>query len=217
MWYKDKENESEWWRRWWVLCGPTLNAYHDQDEQTLPEISIEMSSVLDCIETTTDTRYSFQIVWSGPTLILSAVTSGIRNNWLQALKKAIPAAVDSPSTPVTPRSNLFSSDEEYRTASEGGRRDSGDWSELPPSPPLSRTMLAKVKERTRLRQRLPRSQSRQSTVDSVSTDELDACREPDSVDLKNTINKQMVEIEGLKKQLATAHGDVETLETELGK
>lgn len=43
-----------------------------------------------------------------------------------------------PSTPVTPRSVLFSSDEEYRTASEGGRRESGEWSEMPISPPLTR-------------------------------------------------------------------------------
>ncbi|XP_012265785.2 protein outspread isoform X2 [Athalia rosae] len=43
-----------------------------------------------------------------------------------------------PSTPVTPRSVLFSSDEEYRTASEGGRRESGDWTEMPISPPLTR-------------------------------------------------------------------------------
>lgn len=42
------------------------------------------------------------------------------------------------STPHTPRSVLFSSDEEYRTASEGGRRESGDWSEMPVSPPLVR-------------------------------------------------------------------------------
>ncbi|XP_043506324.1 girdin-like isoform X3 [Frieseomelitta varia] len=44
----------------------------------------------------------------------------------------------APSTSVTPRSVLFSSDEEYRTASEGGRRESGDWSEVPVSPPLVR-------------------------------------------------------------------------------
>ncbi|EZA59782.1 Protein outspread [Ooceraea biroi] len=43
-----------------------------------------------------------------------------------------------PSASITPRSVLFSSDEEYRTASEGGRRESGDWSEMPVSPPLVR-------------------------------------------------------------------------------
>ncbi|XP_011297209.1 protein outspread isoform X2 [Fopius arisanus] len=82
------------------------------------------------------------------------------------------------SVTLTPRSVLFSSDEEYRTASEGGRRESGDWSEipvtpplrnrdwplkvnnwsdvstlewseLPPSPPLTRTALSRVKARSR--------------------------------------------------------------------
>lgn len=47
-------------------------------------------------------------------------------------------SIAAPSTPLTPRSVLFSSDEEYRTASEGGRRESGDWSEMPVSPPLTR-------------------------------------------------------------------------------
>lgn len=55
-----------------------------------------------------------------------------------------------PTTPLTPRSILFSSDDEYRTASEGGRRESGDWGDaLPPSPPLNRTPISKVKERAR--------------------------------------------------------------------
>jgi flagellar biosynthesis chaperone FliJ len=42
------------------------------------------------------------------------------------------------SASVTSRSILFSSDEEYRTASEGGRRESGEWSEILISPPLLR-------------------------------------------------------------------------------
>lgn len=198
-----------------MLCGPTLNAYTEQDEQSIPELSIELSNLTDCSEVITDTRYGFQIQWSGPTYVLSAVTSGIRSNWLHALKKVAPVIIDSPPTPITLRSSLLSSDEEYRTASEGGRRDSEDWGDLPPSPPLSRTMLAKVKERTRLRTRLPRNQSRQSTLDSVSTDELDSCKEPDDVEIRNTINKQIVEIDGLRKQLSNALSEMSYLETEL--
>lgn len=57
---------------------------------------------------------------------------------------------DVSTVPSTPRSVLFSSDDEYRTASEGGRRESGDWGEtLPPSPPLNRTPISRVKERAR--------------------------------------------------------------------
>lgn len=63
---------------------------------------------------------------------------------MQALKKAAPIPIESPITPNTPKSVLFSSDEEYRTASEGGRRESGDWSELPPSPPLNRYLIYRI-------------------------------------------------------------------------
>lgn len=203
-----------------MLCGPTLSAFRDQEEeQGVPEITVELSSVTSYCEVQTETRYGFQIQWSGPTLLLSAVTQGIRSNWLEALKKAAPnSASTSPVSPATPRSILMSSDEEYRTASEGGRRDSGDWSELPPSPPLARTILTKVKERTRARPKLPRCQSRHSTVDSVSTDELDSCiREPETIDLKNVNNKHANEIEILKKKLLSAETEIKNLESELSR
>ncbi|KAF5287073.1 hypothetical protein FQA39_LY16058 [Lamprigera yunnana] len=214
-WLWLKGEDSEWLKFWWILCGPTLNGYRDQDEQGTAEITVELSSVTSFNETTTDTRYGFQIHRSGSILTLSAVTAGIRSNWLQALKKAIPDTPDSPLTPATPRSLLLSSDEEYRTASEGGRRGSGDWGELPPSPPLTRTALNRVKERARARPRLPRCQSRQSTLDSVSTDELEAAKETAEIELRNTLNKQSAEIDELKKQLCSAVGEVQNLESEL--
>ncbi|KAF5277726.1 hypothetical protein FQR65_LT03706 [Abscondita terminalis] len=216
-WLWLKTEDGDWLKYWWILCGPTLNGYRDQDEQGTAEVSVELSCVTSFNETTTDTRYGFQIHWSGSTLTLSAVTAGIRTNWLQALKKAIPDTPESPLTPATPRSLLLSSDEEYRTASEGGRRGSGEWSELPPSPPLTRTALNRVKERARARPRLPRSQSRQSTVDSVSTDELDAAKECVDIELRNTLNKKSAEIDELKKQLCNAVGDVQNLESELAR
>lgn len=115
-----KTDSSDFVRRWIVLCGPTLQIYQDQNEQGTPELSVELSTVTSYAEVPTDSKYGFEIQWDGNTLILSAVTQGIRSNWLQALKKAAPINVDSPITPPTPRSVMASSDEEYRTASEGG-------------------------------------------------------------------------------------------------
>ncbi|CAH0558226.1 unnamed protein product [Brassicogethes aeneus] len=212
LWVK---SDGTYVKRWVVLCGPTLNVYQDQDEHSSPENVIEMASVTSYSEVPTDTKYGFEIVWGGPTITLSAVTQGIRTNWLQALKKAAPIAAESPVSPATPRSLLLSSDEEYRTASEGGRRGSEDWSELPPSPPLSRLTLGKVKDRTRLRPRLPRCQSRQSTLDSTSTDELDSVKAPiDVVESNNTKNSEVVEIQ---RQLANALGEVQVLEEEIAR
>lgn len=88
-------------------------------------------------------------LWNDIKHTLSAVTSGIRTNWMSAVRKAagldelppkpilaktleeklhrelstssVPAVIDKEisRTPSTPRSLLFSSDEEYKTASEG--------------------------------------------------------------------------------------------------
>lgn len=132
---KTADNDSV--RRWVVLSGPSLTIYLEQDEQSAPETVVELSTVTGYNEVPTETKYGFEIKWAGPTLILSAVTAGIRSNWLEAMKKAAPAPASSPTTPPTPRS-LFSSDEEYRTASEGGRRGSEDWGDLPPSPAFNR-------------------------------------------------------------------------------
>lgn len=220
LWVKDINNE--WLRRWIVLCGPTLTVFRDQDESVSnADVIVEMASVISYSEIATESKYGFQIHWAGGSnLILSAVTAGIRSNWLQALKKAAPhVTAESPPTPATPRSVFLSSDEEYRTASEGGRRGSEDWGELPPSPPLARTSLARVKEKARARPRLPRCQSRQSTLDSVSTDELDTSSRDsnDSIDLKNTINKQKAEIDDLQKQLAKAVSEIQILDEEINR
>ncbi|XP_066141758.1 protein outspread isoform X2 [Euwallacea fornicatus] len=215
LWLKTQDKEGV--RRWIVLCGPTLNVYQDQDEHGVPEICVELSTVTNYTEVPTDSKYGFEIQWSGPTLTLSAVTQGIRSNWMQALKKAAPMPAESSIIPNTLKSILFSSDEEYRTASEGGRRESGDWSELPPSPPLNRLAL-RVKDRARVRPRPPRCQSRQSTLDSTSTDELDCAKDPmdTSLEMPSVPNGNEL-ISDLQKQLAWSAQEVNKLEEEIAR
>jgi hypothetical protein len=213
-WLWLKGADGEFTMRWAVLCGPSLNIYQDQDEQGTPQLVVEMSTVTGYNEIPTETKFGFEIKWAGPTLTLYAVTSGIRSNWLQALKKAVP--VSPPESSPFPRSILLSSDEEYKTASEGGRRGSEDWGELPPSPPPSRTSLNRVKS-TRGKPRLPRCQSRQSTLDSTSTDELDCVKLSETVELNNVINKQNFEIGDLQKQLAKSIEEARSLEEEIAR
>lgn len=85
-------------------------------------------------------------------------------------------------TPITPKSIMFSSDDEYRTASEGGRRDSVDWdSPLSPSPPVPLSLFrSKEKSRPRTnssprlskRSRSSPPSSRRSTVESVGSEDI---------------------------------------------
>lgn len=196
--------------------------------------------------------------WDGKHIVLSAVTAGIRANWVSAIRRTagLPDtgplslilredSVDqtsessaSPVTPVTPitgRSAPFSSDEEYRTASEGGRRDSADWGDVapqpPPSPILNRTPISKVKEKVRARgchQTPPKNDLPKGDKDEIDstkekerpTDEVDENEKPNEPRKRSyisTIDKQSIEIDDLRKQLKLALGDVNAAESELAR
>ncbi|XP_050076393.1 protein outspread isoform X1 [Anopheles maculipalpis] len=125
--------------------------------------------------------------------------------------------VQSPVTPLTPKSLLFSSDEEYRTASEGGcRRDSvGDWgspvSPSPPSVPLSSPAMrtkdrlrtnppvsAQSQQRLHKRSRSSPPSSRRSTIESVQSEVLSLQPVPVQKPI-NTVQEE--EGTGLEKEL----------------
>lgn len=142
---------------------------------------------------------------------------------------------NSPLTPVTPLTNRFSSDEEYRTASESGRRDSNDWGDIvsqpPPSPILSRTPISKVKEKVRARgchQSAPRIEAIKSDIDEIDAtkekeraadEDLDNEKhsEPRKRSYLSTIDKQSTEIDDLRNQLKIALSDVSAAESELAR
>ncbi|XP_002066455.3 protein outspread isoform X2 [Drosophila willistoni] len=148
-------------------------------------------------------QHAFQLItWDKQRLLLASLSPSSRNSWLAVLRSAaglpqqlvetptattkptdieqdfikaqLQPAVSSPVTPGTPAGPHFSSDEEYRTASEGGRRDSLDWgSPLSPSPPVLRSCLRnRSLASLHKRSRSSPPSSRRSTVDSVASDEL---------------------------------------------
>uniref|UniRef100_A0A146M5E8 Protein outspread n=1 Tax=Lygus hesperus TaxID=30085 RepID=A0A146M5E8_LYGHE len=196
-WLMKQGQDKEWSKHWFVQRGNGLLYYRDPkaEDQGILDGVIDLSGISSVIESQVQRNYGFQLTtWDGRQITLSALTGGIRANWLSALRKAAglhesPIELSSPTqeqdsiVSSTPRSMLFSSDDEYRTASENGRRESGEWGEaLPPSPPLNRTPMSKVKERARgvskwrgmgsKRSRSSPPNSRRSTLDSVSSQEL---------------------------------------------
>ncbi|CAH0722026.1 unnamed protein product, partial [Brenthis ino] len=252
-----------WSRHWFVLRGAALLYFRDPhaEHRGLMDGVIDLSGISRVVELPTSAStngYAFETeTWDGKLIVLSAVTAGIRANWVSAMKRTAGLsdsgplslilredAVDqasesstSPITPVTPnttKSGPFSSDEEYRTASEGGRRDSADWGDVapqpPPSPILNRTPISKVKEKVRARGSQP-TQPRNDT--KIEKDEVDTTKEKDlpiaEVDenekpneprkrsYNSTIDKQSIEIEDLRKQLKLALNDVNTAESELAR
>lgn len=80
-------------------------------------------------------------------------------------------------------------------------------------------MALRVKDRARLRPRLPRCQSRQSTLDSTSTDELDCAKDPmdSSIDMSSAVTNGNEVISDLQKQLARSAQEVNNLEEEIAR
>ncbi|PSN31199.1 hypothetical protein C0J52_22102 [Blattella germanica] len=267
----------EWNKHWFVLRGAALMYYRDptaEDKGILDGV-IDLNGVNSISEVQVARNYGFQtLTWDDRRYVLSAVTAGIRSNWMSAIRKAaglpephaertlsvgekLERELDSsqqlsspvgqlerepsivPSAPLTPRSILFSSDEEYRTASEGGRRESEDWGEpltpLPPSPPLNRTPISRVKEKARSRvykrSRSSPPSSRRSTLDSVRADDLllACCGELPESDAEESVGVESVksslydtdnqssEMEDLRRQLNVALCEVSNAEKELLK
>lgn len=214
LWIKSSDND--WVRRWVVLCSPLLNIYIEQDTAT-PEISKELSDITSYTElpTETNSKYALEIQWPNHILTLGAVTQSTRSSWVQALKRVVPMEAVISVSESASQSFAFSSDEEYKTASEGGRRESGDWSEVPSSQFITLVSL-KAKDRSRLRLR-PRSQSRQSTLDSTSTDELDCVKEwpITNVDKRNHTDQNNSVILALQNKLQKSTHEIACLEEEI--
>ncbi|XP_035436442.2 protein outspread isoform X2 [Spodoptera frugiperda] len=251
-----------WSRHWFVLRGAALLYFRDPhaEHRGLMDGVIDLSGISRVVELPNSTNgYAFETeTWDGKHIVLSAVTAGIRANWVSAMRRTaglpdtgplslilredtVDQASESSTSPVTPvtpitgRSAPFSSDEEYRTASEGGRRDSADWGDMgpqpPPSPLLTRTPISKVKEKVRIRsshQAPPRADTPKGDRDEIdSTKEKD--RNVDDVDENekpvearkrsyiSTIDKQSIEIDDLRKQLKLALSDVGAAEAEISR
>lgn len=135
------------------------------------------------------------------------------------------------SSPVTPscssRPILFSSDEEYKTASEGGRRESIDWgSPLSPSNPIQIT-LSHAKEnkiRMNLRNNLHKRSlsspptSRRSTIDSNSTvDDFVAILPVQEEHAANVENELKVRLMASEKKLSIMHDEARERDTRMSE
>jgi hypothetical protein len=129
----------------------------------------------------------------------------------------------TPCTPMTSRQILFSSDEEYKTASEGGRRESID-SPLSPSNPIQIT-LSHAKEnkiRSNLRNNLHKRSlsspptSRRSTIDSVDVDfaVISPVQEEHSTNVENELKARLMASE---KKLSIMHDEARERDTRMAE
>lgn len=147
-------------------------------------------------------------------------------NGISVEKKPKHCSISSPITPCTPsRPILFSSDEEYKTASEGGRRESIDWgSPLSPSNPIQIT-LSHAKEnkiRSNLRNNLQKRSlsspptSRRSTIDSADDfhENISTVQEEHAANIENELKVRLMAAE---KKLSIMHDEARERDTRMAE
>lgn len=86
----------EWTKHWFVLTDSSLRYYRDSNAEEADDLDgeIDLRSCTDVTEYSVQRNYGFQIHTKDGIFTLSAMTSGIRRNWIEALRKSVrPASV----------------------------------------------------------------------------------------------------------------------------
>ncbi|XP_066490370.1 TRIO and F-actin-binding protein isoform X2 [Tiliqua scincoides] len=95
-WMSILDEPGEWTKHWFVLTDSSLRYYRDSNAEEADDLDgeIDLRSCTDVTEYSVQRNYGFQIHTKDGIFTLSAMTSGIRRNWIEALRKSVrPASV----------------------------------------------------------------------------------------------------------------------------
>ncbi|XP_069823354.1 TRIO and F-actin-binding protein isoform X2 [Dendropsophus ebraccatus] len=153
-WMSLLDANGEWKKHWFVLTDSSLRYYRDSNAEEADELDgeIDLRTCTDVPEFAVQRNYGFQIHTNEGVFTLSAMTSGIRRNWIEALRKNVhPVSIpDVTKLSESNKENTFVATrqsqrpEELRLSSEvrtrkvelaGSRQGSFDYVELSPLSP----------------------------------------------------------------------------------
>uniref|UniRef100_A0A8C3BGF2 PH domain-containing protein n=1 Tax=Cairina moschata TaxID=8855 RepID=A0A8C3BGF2_CAIMO len=157
-WMSILDEPGEWKKHWFVLTDSSLRYYRDSNAEEADDLDgeIDLRSCTDVTEFAVQRNYGFQIHTKDAIFTLSAMTSGIRRNWIEALRKNV-RPVSAPDVTklsdcnkenalrncVPARGSLRAEEQQQRPGSEGsakgspwkgtdGQRHAFDYVELSP-------------------------------------------------------------------------------------
>ncbi|XP_038180621.1 myosin phosphatase Rho-interacting protein isoform X2 [Arvicola amphibius] len=158
-WLTKQYEDGQWKKHWFVLADQSLRYYRDSVAEEAADLDgeIDLSTCYDVTEYPVQRNYGFQIHTKKGEFTLSAMTSGIRRNWIQTIMKhVLPASVpdvtsslpeeknkSTPSSETCPRPNEKQEaepgepDPEQKKSRARERRREGrsktfDWAEFRP-------------------------------------------------------------------------------------
>ncbi|KAM4697515.1 myosin phosphatase Rho-interacting protein [Rhinophrynus dorsalis] len=90
-WLTKQYQDGQWKKHWFVLTDQTLRFYRDSVAEEAADLDgeIDLSTCYDVTEFPVQRNYGFQIHTKEGQFTLSAMTSGIRRNWIQTIMKHV--------------------------------------------------------------------------------------------------------------------------------
>ncbi|XP_065588911.1 myosin phosphatase Rho-interacting protein isoform X5 [Cyrtonyx montezumae] len=152
-WLTKQYEDGQWKKHWFVLTDQSLRYYRDSVAEEAADLDgeIDLSTCYDVTEYPVQRNYGFQIHTKEGEFTLSAMTSGIRRNWIQTIMKHVrpTTAPDVTSSLPEEKSKMSSSFEPSPKPSE--------------KPDTEQTELDPEQKRSRARER--RREGRSKTFD----------------------------------------------------
>ncbi|XP_069557390.1 TRIO and F-actin binding protein b [Brachyistius frenatus] len=90
-WMSKLDESGEWKKHWFVLTDAGLKYYRDSSAEEKDDLDgeIDLKSCVKVSEFDVEKNYGFQIQTRETEFTLSAMTAGIRRNWIEVLKKCV--------------------------------------------------------------------------------------------------------------------------------
>ncbi|XP_051023757.1 myosin phosphatase Rho-interacting protein isoform X6 [Acomys russatus] len=90
-WLTKQYEDGQWKKHWFVLADQSLRYYRDSVAEEAADLDgeIDLSTCFDVTEYPVQRNYGFQIHTKEGEFTLSAMTSGIRRNWIQTIMKHV--------------------------------------------------------------------------------------------------------------------------------
>uniref|UniRef100_A0A3P9DU12 Myosin phosphatase Rho interacting protein n=1 Tax=Maylandia zebra TaxID=106582 RepID=A0A3P9DU12_9CICH len=189
-WMTKLYEDGVWKKHWFVLTDQTLRYYKDSIAEEASEMDgeIDLSTCYDVKEFPVQRNYGFQILCKEGACTLSAMTSGIRRNWIQAIMKNVRPTIAPDVTRSLPDEKIKSqvmldpdpSHNPEIPKSDGQRQPSGNNASAPASEPR--------KSRVRERRREGRSKTFDWTEFKMERKEKPVKEQADTVDLSSSFS-----------------------------
>ncbi|XP_021103258.1 myosin phosphatase Rho-interacting protein isoform X3 [Heterocephalus glaber] len=138
-WLTKQYEDGQWKKHWFVLSDQTLRYYRDSVAEEAADLDgeIDLSTCYDVTEYPVQRNYGFQIHTKEGEFTLSAMTSGIRRNWIQTIMKHVHPTTTPDVTSSLPEEKNKSSST-FETCPRPNEKQEAEPGELDPEQKRSR-------------------------------------------------------------------------------